>query len=356
MISKQDRQQSQDECKLPLAEKLLYVLSHVDGGNSLQFFATPTLSTLARTSTAMWEIFIDELSTREKLLTFVILGKQSEAEALIKKKPNLLLSEAKATDYSGTTFITTPFRAALSCGDKLMWEMMLPYLGQKEASKQFHEQFPSGVEDNISTEDLKQTYDTLAKKIINNQAQHLSIIETFRNELSSNRVITQGETFNLQHLIAAYQAYIDNYDALTDKNVKKIFWRNIIGYLQRNMSSYDIQVLNSGIEEVLKNNSIDRLLFDYSDIYPLSPNSGLGFEFAYAFLKWDAPIWHAAQSVATVEMSITCLKKYVEKKQLDLLNLESTLLPRKQESIDHQDIVDDQIDALDNFNNPCILL
>ncbi len=129
----------------------------------------------------------------------------------------MLLIKSKAVDYSGRIIIGTAFQAAIGTGDKPMWEMMLPYfegLEQGEALRQFDEQFLNGIEDEISAEEIKDYYNAIALAIINDENHGLSVIEGFRKEITCQKEITQGKHFNLQHLIAAYQAYIDNFNIL----------------------------------------------------------------------------------------------------------------------------------------------
>ncbi len=103
-------------------------------------------------STTPWGVFRTALT--ERLLTFVVQGKQDEAEAMISANPNLLLKEGEVIDYSGRTIEGSAFQMALGAEDvgfqpeeKCMAEMIAKHLdkhypGEKE--KQYEEQFPVG--------------------------------------------------------------------------------------------------------------------------------------------------------------------------------------------------------------------
>ncbi len=200
--------------------------------------------------------------------------------------------KAKAKDYSGRTILGTAFQAAIGAGDKPMWEMMLPYfagLEKGEALRQFHEQFPEGIEDEVSAEDLKEYYNAIALAIISHKDQGLSAIEKFRKQIAFQGEITQGKHFNLQHLIAAYQTYIDYFDALTNWDNRDLFWQKVIGYVQRQMTAYDAQVHCSGIQSVLETERAFSRTLKFpggEKFFPLSVDSGLGFDFACFSYRW----------------------------------------------------------------------
>ncbi|MDP1614298.1 MAG: hypothetical protein Q8L68_00720, partial [Methylococcales bacterium] len=100
---------------LSLAEQVFHALQIHSTGFHPGFFTHSDLSALALTSKTLKLVVSPELNMRaaEKLLTHVVLGEQTEAEAMIKANPNLLLIQSIAIDYSGRTIIATPFQAAL---------------------------------------------------------------------------------------------------------------------------------------------------------------------------------------------------------------------------------------------------
>mgnify|MGYP006921733590 CR=1 FL=1 len=283
--------------ELSVVEQVFTQLQIFSEGFKASFFTNQDVANLRLTSKTLDSVIYSELNQRaaQKLLTHVVKGEQDKAQAMIEKKPELLLIRTQAVDYSGRTIIGTAFQAALGAGDKPMWEMMLPYfksLEEGEAIRQFDEQFPNGIEDTPASE-LKAYYNAIALAIINDKGNGLSVIEGFRKEITCHKEITQGKHFNLQHLIAAYQAYIDNFNALGNWANRDLFWRKVIGYVQRQMTAYDAQIHCSGVQGVLDNGSSFSRTFDLSngnEFFPLLLESGLGFDFA-CYSYHDALEW-----------------------------------------------------------------
>ncbi|HAU1150629.1 TPA: hypothetical protein JBI12_01530 [Legionella pneumophila] len=274
--------------ELSLAEQVFTRLQIYSEGFKPSFFINKDLANLSLTSKTLNGVVCSELNQRaaQKLLTHVVKGEQDKAQALIEKNPGLLLIKSKAVDYSGRTIVGTAFQAAIGSGDKPMWEMMLPYfecLEQGEALRQFQGQFPSGIEETPAAE-LKAYYDAIALAIIHDEDHGLSVIEGFRKEITCQKEITQGKHFNLQHLIAVYQSYIDNFHALGNWNNRDLFWQKVIGYVQRQMTAYDAQIHCSGVVWcVLNKESSFSRTFELSndkELFPLQIDSGLGFDFA----------------------------------------------------------------------------
>ncbi|HDV5710598.1 TPA: hypothetical protein RJD49_002309 [Legionella pneumophila] len=328
--------------ELSLAERVFDGL-HIYSRFKPSYFTTRDLSNLSLTSKMLYSLASPELKIHraaQQLLTYVVLGEQVKAKAMIEKNPELLLMKAKAKDYSGRTIAGTAFQAAIGAGDKPMWEMMLPYfqsLKPGEALRQFHEQFPDGVEDEVSAEDLKEYYNAIALAIISDEDNGLSAIERLRKEITSQRDITQGKHFNLQHLIAAYQAYIDNFDAFSNWKNRDLFWQKVIGYVQRQMTTYDAQVHCSGIQSVLETDRAFSRTIKFprgEKFFPLSADSGLGFDFAC--FSFTAAYPYNSDTAAYAKESAREMpgkgkrqawpfKDYVEQKQACLLDLERHL-------------------------------
>lgn len=336
-ISVEEHSSSDDVTdELSLAEQLFTSLQIYSEGFKPSFFTDKDLANLSLISKTLDSVVFSELNQRaaQKLVAHVVLGEQDEAQAMIEKNPELLLIRSEAVDYSGRTIIGTAFQAALGSGDKPMWEMMLPYfedLEQGEALRQFQEQFPNGTEDTPASE-LQDYYNAIALSIIHDEEQGLSVIEGFRLEITSQSEITQGKHFNLQHLIAVYQAYIDNFNALATWENRDLFWQKVIGYVQRQMTAYDAQIHCLSLKGVDNENSFARTFkLSFSNggkFFPLFPDSGLGFDFSCC--SYSISYLHCAakpQAVfdwAAIEI-ISDVKNYVEQKQIHLQDLESHL-------------------------------
>lgn len=246
-----------------------------DGGLFNLLITTKTQGLFAKSS-------LDQRAA-QKLLGHVVLGEEAKARDMIAANPGLLLITSKAVDYSGRTVIATPFQAALGAGDKPMWEMMRPYIGKEEALRQFHNWFPEGIEEAPTVAVLKPKYHAIAKAIIDDVDKGKSAIESFREEITRQKKIKHGKHFNLNHLVAAYAAYIDNFEALDSWDNRDSFWRKVIGYVQRQMTAYDAEVHCFGIKDVLNNAasfSRSLKLGKGGTFFPLVADAGLGFEFA----------------------------------------------------------------------------
>jgi hypothetical protein len=320
-----------------LSEKVMVIPGlFSEKGMSSSFFTNDDWYKLSLTSKSLWVISSPELEERlkpiaQKLLSHVVLGQEAVARAMIEKNPKLLLIKSEAKDYQGRTIIATPFQAALGACDKPMWERMLPHLDALkpgEALKQFQEWFPEGFkEDEISTSALKAYYNELAQAIILNADGGNAAIERFREYISHHREIRQGEIFNLQHLIAAYAAYIDNFDALGTLPKLDLFWNQVMGYAQRQMSSYDAQVHCAGIQSVLNDPAKFKRSFKFlnsGEFLPLAVNSGLGFEFAvYSYYGGGKRL--SVRWINACEGPLKSLQDYVEQKQAHWQDLENRL-------------------------------
>ncbi|MFI4917944.1 MAG: hypothetical protein ACHP65_00145 [Legionellales bacterium] len=274
-------------------------------GVSPSFFTTKDLYNLSLTSKTFRQLASDNLACA-RLLKHVILGDEGYAQDMIEANPTLLFMKTSAQDYSGRTIIATPFQGAIGAGDTSMWKMMLPHLDIREALRQFREWFPNGIETTPAA-DLQAIYNEIARAIINGDAQGRLAIEEFRQIITSPKEITHGHHFNLQHLLAAYQAYIDNFYPLSplgNWDNLDLFWKQVIGYVQRQMTAYDAQMHCSGVHSVLDTPRLFRRLLKLSGgeefFSPLLVNSGLGFDFAVfsyysrssAGVRWSG--WHSA--------------------------------------------------------------
>ncbi len=311
------------------AEEVFMQLSIYSEGFNPNFFTNKDLANLSLSSIPLHSTVVSELQQRaaRKLLTHVVKGEPDEAQVMIEKNPQLLLMRTQAIDYSGRTITGTAFQAALGAGDKPMWEMMLPHFEKEEALSQFDEQFPKGIKETSASE-LYAYYNAIALAIIQNEEENKdhSIVERFRNEITSQKKITQGIHFNLEHLIAAFQVYLDIFNALGTIDKCNFFWRKVIGYVQRQITAYDAQIFCSGVKCVLENkNQFERSLNlgNVGRWFPLSIESGLGFDFAY-YSSFGGQT-KLVTSILTVPRHIPGAKNYVEEKQRALAELRESL-------------------------------
>jgi len=265
-----------------------------------RFFNSQTLNALSKTCASWSQEARPALTERaaKVAMQHIVYGEQEEAEAMIKANPELLLYKSQVKDYSGRTIIATPFQAALGAEDEWMWGMMRPYFtileskgaidsAKEEVRQQFDEQFPGGIE-NIPAKELQAMYDDLASAIINNDDNGKEEIEGFRQIITQHDCIDSGIHFNMQHLIAAYQAYIDNFGRLGTCVNRDTFWNKVIGFVQRQMPTNYAQVHCSGIKNVIDSSDNFKRKLSFNDgvkFFPLPVDAaGLGFDFAvYSF-------------------------------------------------------------------------
>jgi hypothetical protein len=255
-----------------------------------------------------------------ELLQHVVLGHKSEAKAMISENPNLLLIPSTALDYSGRTIIGTAFRAAIGAGDKPMYTMMLDFIEPQEALKQFELQFPNGFVGE-SAAALKPRYLALAHAIRDDADFGEAKIAEFREDITAVKEIKEGLHFNLQELVAARDAFWEVYDELSDPQRDK-FCNEIYGYLERLLTTYDAKVFCSGIQSVLDEESA--LKDDVELIFPLDRRQDgkrLGFDFS-VYSYYSARMLCSGRPYT---FSTIALKDFVERKQMNLTSLESSL-------------------------------
>jgi hypothetical protein len=273
--------------------------------NRNEFFGSTSKALLAQTCKTQYDFFKPKLDI-ECLLQHVVRGEQEEAEQIIAADPTLLYYRFNTTDYSGRNIIATPFQAALGAEDERMVQMMLPYFEQLEQENkiesaceemllQLDKQFPDDLDVQLA-QDIKNAYDFngIIAVIIGGENVD-EVLEQFRLDMTKEKVIDSGKHFNMQHLLSAYKAYIENYDDLGNGNGhnRAVFWNNVIGYIQRQMPANYAQSYCTSIGanafgsiEHSAANSFERILqfnnglTNNESFFPLKEDSGLGFDFA----------------------------------------------------------------------------
>lgn len=290
----------------------------------LAAFPTEALASLADTCQLFNEGFKQELNARKlnELVRRIVCGEEAAAKAILDASPELLLkSGGEATDYSGRQIKNLPpFQAALCAGDvdmcKMIKNIFLDYPektgGFDEMFRQFNEIFPWGLEAHI--EDQKQNaYDFSAiVTAITNAAPAevtaaLSKVDarftqsedarvkpndrfTLTEELNCFREqFTQKShheiVFNPQHLLRAFEVYMTQFE---DWNWDKrdLFWRQVIGFVQRSLPACDAQAFAQGIYYLTEENEPLRrsFVFRYGvgslDPVTFPSCSNLGFDYA----------------------------------------------------------------------------
>jgi hypothetical protein len=267
---------------------------------------------LARLSIALSCPYL--LFSADQVVHAALNGDEDLAHRMIKANPRYLLSRETVTDFSGRTYTDlTPFQAALVTGDDAMAKMMKPYFdrlqdGQVKMQKQVSEIFPNGIEEHEKSQKEKSetkfkpmldaVTDTIKKaspadlqaalSLTDNNSTLRKALDIFRAAFTglSHAEASKEKIFNPHYLLAAFEAYANKFDWNTpDWNKSNLFWRQVIGFVQRFLPATYAQAFAYGLYDIVeKKHSCPRLFnFKYDldfSFYPLGRSSvGLGFNF-----------------------------------------------------------------------------
>lgn len=253
----------------------------------------------------------------ERLISHVVRGEEREAMRMIAQYPEALCAKSSAIDFSGRIFSrVTPFQAALLCHDTVLIKKMEAFFdkvdgGQEEKINQFIELFPEGLPNqqnykfnNIIQVILNSSQNDIEKALLNeqNDTQICLALNTFRNDFAA---LSRNELFfNPNHLLRAYRHFEQSNAWLPPQ--QKLFWCQVIGYIQRFLPACYVQALCQGFprsrlkrsfklnpiyEEIangsmvyLRESSLTAIIDSKNPYYPLlSENHGLGFDFAVSY-------------------------------------------------------------------------
>ena len=281
-------------------------------------------------------------------------GQKEQAENLLIKYPHLLLETGTVIDYSGRKIKGTAYQIALGAEDTEMWQMTDKYfaklknengqlIGEEEKKKQFDAQFPDG---NIENKPSDYNFSALAAVISNDKfdnnlpnAVTEAAIKKFQDDFTPNPedVITTGKHFNMQHLIKAYEIYNSNYDTWSYGQCS-LFWRQVIGHLQRQIPACYAQAYCTGLFNVAEHNEPLERKFDLDDgavFFPLDrdPASKLGRDVGvYSYSRWARLVrdsgspWSGPGSVCSARV----VEKLCRAKTSELGKLKTHLHPASQ--------------------------
>lgn len=254
----------------------------------------------------------------KQFLQYVVYGNQNKAEAILnqleKTDPDLLAQlltqKSIAVDYSGRTIQGTALQMALGAEDvkyrddeECMAEMLIRHLKALPNSdaimaQQIQDQFPEDWEE---AEKARQERDSAALNnvmaaIENAQEEDNcdAAIQAFRDYLEKenkgNGIIKTGKHFNTKLLTDALNLYDEKYDQFGgDWNSPKnlLFWRKIIGGIERYLPACLAQAFCQGVYQIVGNREkLNRqLAFRYTPdvtFYPLDSNPAfrLGHDYA----------------------------------------------------------------------------
>lgn len=237
-----------------------------------------------------------------QLVQFIVYGDLKKAEDLLKANPTLLrtLHTEKVTvkDYSRRKVKQTAFQAALCAMDDELCEMLANYLTKEEMDSQYQAIFPTGHEAYYQAQtafDFAQIVDAISNSNPADVEKALSLelpnttplwvaLEQFRADFTKRS--NQEVVFNPQHLIKAFELYDKKYNSWTS-NQQDLFWRQVVGYVQRflpaNIAMDFAQGLYDRVENKVKSKRSFNFTYGGGSIFPLSLDSslaGLGYNFA----------------------------------------------------------------------------
>jgi len=241
----------------------------------------------------------------QKLVQHVVYGEKEAVRAMLELSLGLLLHRATVVDYSGRTIKNaSAYEAALGALDDDMAEMIAPYFdklqsvnGKQERIDQFNKQFPKGIPE-LKPYDFSALVKIITESSdedVQAQLKHkdcdtpiCNAINHFRNDMSPGEV-SSGLHFNHQTLIKVFEVYVKQYGG-SNADKRNLFWRQVIGYVQRLLPACDAQAFAQGLYYIVENNESLRRSFKYpikyrnddGEIYPLDVLGGgrLGFDLA----------------------------------------------------------------------------
>ena len=237
-----------------------------------------------------------------QLVQFIVYGDLKKAEDLLKANPHLLRTllteEVTVKDYSRRKVKQTAFQAALCAMDDELCGMLANYMTKEEMDSQYQAIFPAGHEayyqaqtafdftqivNMISNSNNADVEKALSLELPNNTPLWVTLGQ-FRADFTKRS--NEEVVFNPQHLIKAFELYDEKYDSWTSDK-QDLFWRQVIGYVQRflpaNIAMDFAQGLYARVENKEKSNRSFNFRYGGSAIFPLSPDSslcGLGYNYA----------------------------------------------------------------------------
>jgi len=266
----------------------------------------------------------------KKLLSHVVKAEEGQALSMIKLNPKLLLYPSEAIDYSGRCYQGyTPWQAALLCQDVVLCKNMEPLFdrcfanpeeGQIAKERQSQAIFPNGLpkQEHFNFDFLIEMIARSSEEDINaalnkihNDTAICQALTQFRSQFSA--LALEEVFFNPSHLITALTIYDEHFDDWPWEK-RDLFWRQIIGYIQRFVPACFAQALVQTLSDILDNEAPLRreLNFRWNEVggesyFPLLDSSGLGFDFAVCGLR--GPVVDNAPKVWG------CLRNYVKEIQ-----------------------------------------
>jgi hypothetical protein len=264
-----------------------------------------------------------------KLLHYVAYGEPVMVKQLLEKNNRLLFEAGDAVAPSGDILLrVTPYECALAAGDHDMAGIIKPYFsnigkGEEEEVRQYGRYKPF-IEGMLTQKyyNLNELLNILFESNSDDVTAALECDMNYKSKLSaalvkfrvdfSPRVIKEGMVFNYNNLWHALDLYNLHYESLknSENSYEKcnVFWRQVIGYIQRGLPACDRQAFNHGLNRVVSDGGKLRQRkfeggFLYGNIKPFPVTagdtsvSGLGYEEAYSELTLSLGSWRSFSSL-----------------------------------------------------------
>jgi hypothetical protein len=238
-----------------------------------------------------------------QLLQYVVYGDLAKSEVLLQGNPSelkaLLIEKVTVIDYSRRKVKQkTAFQAALCAMDDELCAMIAHYMPKNELIRQYQEIFPRGHESYYQGQtpfDFSKIMDAISQSSdedvgialrleLPNETVLWQSIQQFRSGFTD--CASQEVVFNPQHLLKAFELYTDKLDSWS-RNQQEIFWRQIVGYVERylpaNIAMDFAQGLYDRVQNTVKSTRSFKLAHSGMSIFPLvfDSFSGLGYEWAH---------------------------------------------------------------------------
>lgn len=327
-----------------LENTILTLEGHEPCTDSLaEYLDTRSLVAFSQTCKTTQRMSYDALAQR--LLSAVVYGDETLAKKIVTAHPVLLLdASATVTDISGKEIKgLTPLQAAICASDVDMVHMIFDVLQHKlqvgihlnfepatEIQRQFDEIYPEGMytveavqkaqaqafKDSTLTqifaairaataEQINFELNTHNKEIIIATETELRFEQENPGIISERRPLSvalhnfrlqvahiskQERIFNPFNLIAAFELYCEQYNNFNDNGnmpfgKKALWWRQVIGYIQRHLPAYYLQAFARGLYDIAECGAKVERTFEFKCCgHNILPTTGkymnLGYEFA----------------------------------------------------------------------------
>lgn len=268
---------------------------------------------------------------KEILLTATVRGDEDFARKILKFHPELLLDYSTiVTDLSGKQIENlTPLQAAICAWDVDMVHMMqdvlqhrlqsglkLSFEPEAEIQRQFAEIYPDGIDSVVADQqakaqefktqvsasvfNLNRMFDEInaatdaeVQAEITNPGQHTdsnlnAALHSFRSQFAARA--KQERIFNPYYLLAAFEFYEEQYSNFRYNDLpelmydrRDLFWRQVIGYIQRYLPACYLQEFAQGIYYIAVGNEKLRRSFEFRDekgryMLPADDFNSLGYK------------------------------------------------------------------------------